>query len=230
MELVDYVRLVRKWLWLFIIAALVAGGVAYVVSSSRPDVYRAETMLSVGGFIQSPNPDAYDFIAGENLAENYAILAQTFEVLQATVQSGGFPLDPEELGGMVDTRIIANTSMLVLSVEYTDPVLAADIANELAQQLILNSPTNLTAAQQSQLDLATAEIEKLSVQLQDTRAQLQLLDAQIAAAQTDNERDLLQARHPAIWPDFRPRWRPCSNAPTRWISSSVRGFPARRAG
>jgi succinoglycan biosynthesis transport protein ExoP len=73
-------------------------------------------------------------------------------------------------------------------------VLAADIANELAQQLILNSPTNLTAAQQSQLDLATAEIEKLSVQLQDTRAQLQLLDAQIAAAQTDNERDLLLAR------------------------------------
>ncbi len=196
MELVDYVRLVRKWLWLFIVAAVLGGGVAYVVSSTRPDVYRAETMISVGGFIQSPNPDSADIRTGVDLAQNYAVLAKTHEVLEAAIQAGGFPLTPKELSEMLETRVIANTSMLVLSVEYTDPVLAADIANQIAQQLILKSPSNLTPAQQSQLELANAEIEKLNIQLQDARAQLQLVDSQIANAQTQGERNLLPAGYP----------------------------------
>jgi len=198
MEFVDYVRLVRKWLWLFVIAAVVGGGVAYVVSSTRPDVYRAETMISVGGFIQSPNPDSADIRTGVDLAQNYAVLAKTYEILDAAIVAGQFGLTPTELSEMVETRVIANTSMLVLSVEYTDPVLAADIANEIARQLILNSPSNLTPAQQSQLELANAEIEKLNTQLQDTRAQLQLVDSQIANAGSEEERSLLQTRRDTL--------------------------------
>lgn len=198
MEFADYVRLVRKWLWLFVVAVVLGAGVAYVVSGTRPDVYRAETMISVGGFIQSPNPDSADIRTGVDLAQNYAVLAKTYEILEAAIQAGQFALTPKELSEMVDTRVLANTSMLVLSVEYTDPVLAADIANEIARQLILNSPSNLTPAQQSQLELANAEIEKLNAQLQDARAQLQLVDSQIANAQTQGERNLLQVRRDTL--------------------------------
>ena len=198
MELIDYVRLARKWWWLFVVAALIAGGIAYVVSSSRPDVYQAEVMLSVGGFIQSPNPDSADIRTGVDLAQNYAVLAKTYETLDAAVQAGQFDLTAEDLNDMLTTRVVANTSMLVLSVEYTDPVLAADIANEVAQQLIVNSPSNLTPAQQNQLELANAEIEKLNTQLQDTRDQLQLVDQQLADAQTDGERTLLQMRRDTL--------------------------------
>lgn len=198
MELVDYIRLTRKWLWLLVIAAVVAGGVAYIISSTRPDVYRAETMLSVGGFIQSPNPDSGDIRTGVDLAQNYAVLAKTYEILSAAIEAGQFDLTPEELNRMVSTRVVGNTSMLVLSVEYTDPVLAADIANEIARQLILNSPSNLTPAQQSQLEIANTEIDKLNAQLQDAREQLALLDAQMAEAQTDGERTLLQVRRDTL--------------------------------
>lgn len=198
MEIIDYVRLARKWAWLFIVAALVAGGIAYVVSSSRPDVYEAEATLSVGGFIRQPNPNAYDFLAGENLAENYAVLAKTFEILEATVLAGDFPLEPQQLADMVSTRIIANTSMLVIGVTYIDPVMVADIANELAVQLIQNSPTNLTDAQQGQLELAQAEVDRINLELEQTRVQLELVDAQIAAAESDGERNLLQVRRDTL--------------------------------
>lgn len=198
MELIDYVRLARKWWWLFVVAALVAGGIAYVVSSARPAVYQAQVMLSVGGFIQSPNPDSGDIRTGVDLAQNYAVLARTYEILEAAVAAGQFDLSPNALARMLSTRVVGNTSMLVLAVEYTDPVLAADIANQVALQLILNSPSNLTPAQQSQLDLANAEIEKLNAQLADTRAQLQLVDQQIADASGDGERTLLQMRRDTL--------------------------------
>ena len=47
---------------------------------------------------------------------------------------------PEAINGMLQVRIVTNTSLLQIGITYTDPVLAADIANEVAHQLILRYP------------------------------------------------------------------------------------------
>jgi len=180
MELIAYIRLFRKWFWLLFLGAFLAAGAAYLFRSNEPDVYQAKVTVSVGGIMDAPNPELNDLRTGVELVQNYAVLAKTYDVLEATVEAGDFPVTPGELGNMLSTRVIDNTSLLVLEIEYTDPVLAADMVNEVARQLIVNSPTNLTPEQQSQIDLATAEIDRLREELQQLRLQLNAIDSQLA--------------------------------------------------
>ncbi len=172
MELIQYIRLFRKWAWLIIIAALLGGGVGYLVTSRRPPVYQTHSMVSIGGFISSPNPTSTDIRIGEDLAQTYVALAETQDFLETTIEANGFPVSSDELNDALNVRIRANTSLLVVEVTHTDPILAADMADAVAEQLILQSPTNLTAEQQSQIDLANAEIARLSSQLEDNRLDL----------------------------------------------------------
>jgi capsular polysaccharide biosynthesis protein len=77
--------------------------------------------------------------------------------------------------------------LINITVQYGDPVLAADIANELANQLILQSPTNLTAQQQTQLEIANEQITALSQELDTLRNRLTTVDAQLAAASSQSQ-------------------------------------------
>lgn len=182
MELTQYIRLFRKWLWLILIAAFVAGGISFIVNTSRPAEYEAATTISIGRYIEEANPNSADIRTGIDLAQTYAQLLRTFDVLQGTVDQLSLPFSADRLRNMISSRILTGTSLLVVTVTYTDPVMTADIANTLAEQLIVRSPTNLTAEQQAQIDFATTQIQELSAQVTDARLRLSLIDQQIAAA------------------------------------------------
>jgi non-specific protein-tyrosine kinase len=185
-------------LWLILVVAFVAGGCGFIYRSTQPSVYTAETTIAIGGFIESPNPDSAEIRTGLDLAQTYAELVTTYSVLQATVDKLKLDLSAEELGRIVSTRIITGTSLLVVRVPYTDPVLAADIANELAQQLILNSPTNLTPEQQNQIDLANEQIERLNQQVEQARLQLEQIDLQLVTLTDQKEVVSLNAQRNAL--------------------------------
>lgn len=180
MELAEYIRLGRKWLWLLIVSALVGGGISFIINTGRAPLYTANSTVSIGRYIDSPNPDQADIQTGIGLAQTYAQLIRTSDVLQGTVDALNLALSPQQLNNLFTTNILTGTSLMVVRVTYTDPVLAAEIANTLAQQLIQRSPTNLTAGQQSQIDYATLQIEALDTQLQEQRVSLQDVNAQLA--------------------------------------------------
>ena len=180
MEILAYFRLFKRWLWLLVIAAVIGGGIAYVVRRNQPPVYEAEALISVGGYIASPNPNSNEIKTGFDLAQTYAVLVTTRPVLQGAIDAKGFPLNVDQLRGRVDAAVVADTSLLSLRVSYEDPELAADIANEIGNQLILQSPSNLTAAQQEQVDLAGAEVQRLNEQLDELRQRLAAVDAQLS--------------------------------------------------
>lgn len=198
MELIAYIRLFRRWWWLIVLSAFLAGGAAYLYTSRQPDQYQAWTSLSVGSFIEVPDPQSSELSVGQDLAQTYAVIAKYHNTLEATIEAGGFPVTPGELGEALSTEIVPETSLLVLRVTYTDPVLAADMANELAQQLIVNSPTNLTQDQQSQIDLANAEVERLNQELSQLRLQLSNIDSQLASTVDDAQREELRAERNAL--------------------------------
>lgn len=172
MELTQYLRLVRKWWWLIALSAFVAAGVAYIVNVRQPPVYRTQITVSIGNYLNSPNPSSGEIRTGIDLAQTYARLATTFDVLQGTINILNLPTSPDSLSGRVGTQILAGTSLLVITVTYDDPILAADIANTLAEQLIANSPTNLTVEQQAQLNFLDTQIADLTEQIQQSRSQL----------------------------------------------------------
>lgn len=198
MDLAQIVRLLRKWGWLVLVVSIVAAGVSYVVRSSQPPSYRAQTTIAIGSFIESPNPDFTEIRTGFDLAQTYVELVTTFDVLQGAVDALELDAAPEDLRGAIDVRIVPGTTLLVISVVYGEPTLAADIANELAQQLILNSPTNLTPEQQSQIDLANQQITSLSAQLESARLDVQLLDQRLASATDPNEIAQLSSQRSAL--------------------------------
>src|SRR5690606_23767986 len=153
----------------------------------RPPVYQAQTTVAIGRFIEAPNPNSTDIRTGIDLAQTYAQLATTIDVLEGTVDALGLNVSPESLRSRITTRILTGTSLLVIQATSDDPVLAADIANNVAQQLIEQSPTNLTEDQQEQIAFLNLQIQDLTQQVQDSRVQLESLNSRIAEAGSDDD-------------------------------------------
>jgi len=189
LELAQYLRLFRKWGWLIALSAFVAAGVAFIVNVRQPPVYRAQTTLSIGRFIDAPNPDSSQIRTGIDLAQTYAQLATTYDVMQGTVDALQLPISADALRSRIGTSILNGTSLLVITVSYNDPILVADVANTLAQQLITNSPTNLTSEQQNQLTFLNSQIQDLTTQIQDSRSQLDTVNLELNSATTDSARE-----------------------------------------
>jgi non-specific protein-tyrosine kinase len=199
MEITWYLHFVKRWFWLIILLAFVMGSLGYTTSkTSEVKIYQAKTLLSVGNFSSSPDPQAAEIFIGRELVKTYIILATTRDVLQATIDELSLELSVEQVKSMVHPASIPDTSILILTVISTDQVLAADIANELAQQIIEHSPTNLSPEQARQIDLANAQIERLNVELEGLHAQLDQIDQTLAkttdeaqAAQLTEQRSTL---------------------------------------
>lgn len=198
MELVTYIRLFRKWFWLLLLGAFLAGGAAFLRSIRQPDYFNSSVTIQVGSAINTPNPQYSELITGAELASTYAVLARSYDTMEAAVEAGNFPISPGGLRGSIRTSVLPDTSLLIITVTYTDPVLAADMANEVADQLIANSPSNLTPEQQEQLDLAQAEITKLNTELGQARLQLSDVDNQIAATTDPDQLEELRAQRNVI--------------------------------
>lgn len=198
MEFAQYIRLFRKWLWLIIVAAFIGGGLSFVINSGQPSVYRANTIISIGRFIESRNPNQSDIRVGIELAQTYAQLVRTTTVLESTIQALSLPLDVQSLNRLIQTEILTGTSLLVVNVTYTDAILAADIANNLAEQLIQQSPSNLTREQEAQINFASQQIDALTNQIEQARLELDLLATRIAAAQTQAESNRLIEQRNAL--------------------------------
>jgi polysaccharide biosynthesis transport protein len=190
MEVIQYFRLLKKWWWLIIILAFIAGGVSFVINTGRPPLYESQTTIAIGRFIESPNPDSSQIRTGIELAQTYAQLVKTYDVLQSTIETLNLSLNVDQLERLISVRILIGTSLLVVKVTYTDPVLVADIANGLADQLVKQSPSNLTREEEEQISFANTQIEALNTQIRDSRLQLDLIDSQlnVVSEQADIER------------------------------------------
>lgn len=195
MDLNQYIRLFRKWAWLIVLAAVVGGGIAYYVRRGQPETYKAVTKILVGSYRKETNPDPTDIGVGSDLAKTYAELAKTRAVMQGTIDTLGLDTDARNLVGALQTKILEETSILELTIIYSDPDLAAAIANEIANQLIATSPTNLSPQELEQLESARNQIPVLNAQIESANARLAILDQQILQATDQEQLLLLQAQY-----------------------------------
>ena len=194
MELIQYIPLFRKWAWLILLVTIITGSTTFVVVNGRPSVYVAEATIAIGNYIDTPNPTNQDVQAGIILAQTYAQLANTYGILQGTIDSLGLSLSVDDLRDITNTRILTGTALLVIRVTYTDPAQAANIANQLAEQLVLNNPTNLTPEQQAQIDFVKTQITALQAQLEDSRAKLEVINDQLQTGQNQETTERLTAQ------------------------------------
>ncbi len=166
----DYLRLLWRWLWLILLSAAVAGAVAYYASQQMVPVYSATTtMLSNHAPATGATPDLDSLRASESLARTYVELVRKRPVLEAVITNLDLDMPVEDLVENITVRVVPNTQLMTLTVEDTDPVRAASIANEVV---------SVFSEQNQQRQAQRYAASKQSLEQELTRIQTEMNEAQ----------------------------------------------------
>lgn len=193
MELTHYIRIVRRWLWLILLTAFLAGSLTYIMRSREPAVYQTNATIAIGGVVDNPNLDRVELLTAQSLTDTYVRLAQRYSLLEGVVDNLNLEITADDLQGIIQVSSISGTSLLTIRVTYTDPVVAAAIANELVDQLINRSPSNLTQQQQEQVLLLNGQIEILNSDISSLRRELAELDAELELLAADTPQAVIDS-------------------------------------
>ncbi len=196
MKTKEYFLPLLKWWWLLLLAAIAGGVSAFYTTRPLPSVYLARTTLVIGNSIYNLNPTQDEIYMGLQLAQTYAGVAMREPVRNATMAALGLTdLPPYE------ARAMATSPFLEISVTYSDPELAAVVANELASQLILLSPSSVEESEQQTLLFIQQQMKDIEGKIKRTQdeivtkqEQLSLLTSAVQISQAQAELDALDAR------------------------------------
>ena len=126
-------RALRRVIAAGAIAAVVAGGVAFVLSQALPKAYDAEARVLVGS-LTATSTDELD--AYHRLAQTYAELANSSPLLARVIGQLGLSDDPAGLSSRVDARATSQ-GIVVIAATAASPDEATQIANSIAAQVLL---------------------------------------------------------------------------------------------
>ena len=202
-DLLTYLQILRKWLWLVIICAFIGATSAYIVSAKfmRP-IYRAETILMV-----QPSGGSYgtlqyqDVLLGERISRTYAEIIKSKYLLERLPAKLGYPLDFEKLPFNVSVIAVRDSQLIKIGIESEDPKLAAEAANILAQLFIEDQAQkqaerfgNLKSSIEAQIAHLEEDIRKILEQKNEIKDQdsLRILDQWLITLQDMRTRLLAQ--------------------------------------
>jgi polysaccharide biosynthesis transport protein len=131
-DLAGYLTAVRRWWFMLIVAAVVAGVAGYAVASRLTPSYASTARLLVGPV----NSDSNTLRGASQLVQTYSQLVQTSVVLDPAITALGLNTTRVTLQSAVNVSANDVTRLVDVKVTWADPDIAAKIANELAKQLI----------------------------------------------------------------------------------------------
>jgi non-specific protein-tyrosine kinase len=172
--------IIWKWLWLIVLTTGLAAGISYYTVSRAPKTFMATTTLLVGLSLQNPNPNATDLFTSQQLAQTYILLAKTNPVLQGVIDAFGLAMTPEQLRWNVSATMIQGTQLIEIRVTSHDPVLAQAIANEVAHQMILQTPSAKDEVGSIRRDFIQKQVDDLQNRLEDTQKKIDELQKSIS--------------------------------------------------
>jgi polysaccharide biosynthesis transport protein len=190
MELKTYIIPLLRFWWLLCVAAVVAAISSFLFVRQQPDIYRTRTTLVVGTTVYEANPGGQDIWLSQQLASFYADLANRATVRDATMAALGLNWLPDYA-----VRPLANSQLMEITVTDTNPLRAQAVANELANQLILQTPGSLTQEDEEQQQFVNQQLEQLRTRIQETDEEIaglreQLLDMVSAREIADTQQEI----------------------------------------
>jgi uncharacterized protein involved in exopolysaccharide biosynthesis len=195
MELIDLLRIVRRWLWLIIAIVFVAELALWLGTQSEEPVYTATVRLQIST-PQREEVAAYDqyrFNPRDEIAvtiNNFIELLPNSEIRQRTISQLG--LDDDDASYVLSAKRASDADFISMTVGARTPQLAAEIANTHISIAIAyygelrarstNAEKDLFARQ---LRLAESELADAEKTLADFRTQngIYLLESQLATQQ-----------------------------------------------
>lgn len=173
MELKQYFAVVWKWLWLIVLATAVAAASSYVASKSADKVYQTSTTLMVGQITTDPNPSSYSMYTSEQLVSTYVQMAKREPVLHGVVTALKLPIDWQDLKGQISVTPVAGTNLLTITVIDTNPNRAKVLCDEIARQLINQSPTPTDAKTDARAQFVNSQLADLEKKIKQTNTDIE---------------------------------------------------------
>jgi len=142
LDLLQIIYIIRKRLVLIILLPLLAAAAsaAFSIYIMKP-VYEASTTLIVGK--KAENLDTQQAMQmlntsvlelNQQLAKTYGVIARSHTVEQKVIDNLKLNIDPEEFDKKITVNSVDNTEVIEIAVKDQDPVMAAQIANVMAQE------------------------------------------------------------------------------------------------
>ena len=177
-----YWILLRQWLWLVLLAMVLAGGSAYVVSRWFVEpVYESSVQILIEPSSTFGGSEYQDILAGLRSASTYAEIIQSRPILETTLEGLGYSdteIDNFERAGPdfdISVSPLQETQIIEVSVESPDPALAQNLAAGVAQSFIQynqrRQSSRFERAQQevrAEMDVVEEELEQINAQLEAT--------------------------------------------------------------
>ncbi|MGQ0601046.1 MAG: polysaccharide biosynthesis tyrosine autokinase [Anaerolineales bacterium] len=174
MELRAYFLPLWKWKWLIAASMLIATVSAYIATRELPPVYLARATVMVGRALYDPNPSANEFGLSQTLAFAYASLALREPVALETKAALGLEQLPE-----YNAAPTADGQLIEITVTDSNPELAQAVANELARQVILQSPAG-RITDQSRSEFVAQQLVALQKKITETQKEMEQKQAVLA--------------------------------------------------
>ncbi len=171
-----YLSLLWRWKWLLVLSTILAAAVSLGYSLHLPRVYRATTTLMVGQAMQNANPSASDFSTSQALAQTYIQMVPRQPLLEATVTALGLNVSWTDLVSQVNAVALPQTQLIQISVLSSNPAAGAAIADELAHQLILQSPTAAEREQAERQQFVARQLTDLQARITDAENEIKSLE------------------------------------------------------
>jgi len=183
MDIRIYLKGILRWWWLIILSTAIAAAASYYASLQQPRIYQTNTTLLVGQVFEKSNPSGSDFTTLELLAQSYAQIVARQPILQATINSLGLDMSWTVLKGNVYAYAVPQTQLLVIAVNDTSPDRAVAIADEIAYQLILQSPSSPeNQAREERSDFVQSQLDDLETRIDTAKARVVELENELATA------------------------------------------------
>jgi capsular exopolysaccharide synthesis family protein len=186
-----YARFLFRWWYILALAAAIAvAATHYALGEQRP-LYRAQATIEVGRTIQDKNPEQNEFAIMDRLVPAYAELAKRDPILLATAEALGLPLKPADLRLRLLVTRVPSAPLIDIVVIDSDPGRAAAIANEIARQVVLQSPAASPQDQETQ-DFIRRQLADLQKKISD--GQVEIVAQQNRIATLSSAADIEEAR------------------------------------
>jgi len=174
MEISYYIAPLKKWWKLLLAAALVAAVSSFLATLPQPNIYQAKTTLMIGRTLEDPNPSTNQIMMDRQLAVIYADLVGRELIQNETKKALGIDWLPK-----YESIAVPNSQLIEITVVDNVPERAQAVANELANQLIRNSPGSSASMSQERIAFINNQLDSFQLQIQDTQEEIEKLRAEL---------------------------------------------------
>jgi capsular exopolysaccharide synthesis family protein len=178
MELKNYFAILRRWGWIMLLCTALAGITGYLYTSRQPSVYQSRSRYLIGPALNA-NVTSNDLRASSQIGQTYDELVTSRPVLQAVVDKLKLATTADDLKQQVGGTWIDTTQILSIRANAGDPVVAANIANAIGDELIQRSPSSPTSKAAQRRQQAEAQIVRLQDTIRTTDDEIEQLANQI---------------------------------------------------